>query len=125
MAGADPFVRRHGPYDLVFANILARPLCLMARDLALNLAPGGAAILAGLLDDAGTLGAGGASCAGIAAGTHGAAGAVDDDRGAEGLVTAGSGLNRSNGGVRNRAHRTCRRPEDIEMPSPRTPRPRR
>jgi ribosomal protein L11 methyltransferase len=45
----DPFVRGHGPYDLVFANILARPLCLMARDLALNLAPGGTAILAGLL----------------------------------------------------------------------------
>ena len=46
----DPFVRVHGPYDLVFANILARPLCLMARDLARNLAPGGTAILAGLLD---------------------------------------------------------------------------
>jgi ribosomal protein L11 methyltransferase len=45
----DPFVRGHGPYDLVFANILARPLCLMARDLAMNLAPGGAAVLAGLL----------------------------------------------------------------------------
>ena len=45
----DPFVRGHGPYDLVFANILARPLCLMARDLALNLASGGTAILAGLL----------------------------------------------------------------------------
>jgi ribosomal protein L11 methyltransferase len=45
----DPFVRGAGPYDLVFANILARPLCLMARDLALNLAPGGVAILAGLL----------------------------------------------------------------------------
>ncbi len=45
----DPFVRRNGPYDLVFGNILARPLCLMARDLALNLAPGGTAILAGLL----------------------------------------------------------------------------
>lgn len=45
----DPFVRAHGPYDLVFANILARPLCLMARSLALNLAPGGTAILAGML----------------------------------------------------------------------------
>jgi hypothetical protein len=45
----DPLVRAHGPYDLVFANILARPLCLMARDLALNLAPSGTAILAGLL----------------------------------------------------------------------------
>jgi ribosomal protein L11 methyltransferase len=45
----DPFVHGSGPYDLVFANILARPLCLMAKDLALNLAPGGTAILAGLL----------------------------------------------------------------------------
>jgi ribosomal protein L11 methyltransferase len=43
-------VRAAGPYDLVFANILARPLCRMARDLAQNLAPGGTAILAGLLD---------------------------------------------------------------------------
>jgi ribosomal protein L11 methyltransferase len=42
-------VRRNGPYDLVFANILARPLCAMARDLASNLAPGGTAILSGLL----------------------------------------------------------------------------
>lgn len=42
-------VRRPAPYDLVFANILARPLCAMARDLADHLAPGGAAILAGLL----------------------------------------------------------------------------
>jgi ribosomal protein L11 methyltransferase len=37
-------------FDLVFANILARPLCLMARHLAAHLAPGGTAILAGLLD---------------------------------------------------------------------------
>ena len=43
------FVRAHAPYDLVFANILARPLCAMARDLADHLAPGGTAILAGLL----------------------------------------------------------------------------
>lgn len=45
-----PWVRAGGPYDLVFANILARPLCRMARDLAANLAPGGTAILAGLLE---------------------------------------------------------------------------
>jgi ribosomal protein L11 methyltransferase len=44
-----PAVRRGGPYDLVFANILARPLCLMAHDLAQNLALGGTVILAGLL----------------------------------------------------------------------------
>jgi len=42
-------VREAGPYDLVFANILARPLCRMATGLARNLAPGGTAILAGLL----------------------------------------------------------------------------
>lgn len=40
---------RAGRYDLVFANILARPLCAMARDLTTHLAPGGTAILAGLL----------------------------------------------------------------------------
>ncbi|RBM09203.1 50S ribosomal protein L11 methyltransferase [Novacetimonas cocois] len=44
-----PAIRRHAPYDLVFANILARPLCAMAGDLARNLLPGGTAILAGLL----------------------------------------------------------------------------
>ena len=36
-------------HDLVFANILARPLMLMARDLARGVAPGGYAILSGLL----------------------------------------------------------------------------
>jgi ribosomal protein L11 methyltransferase len=42
-------VRGGRPYDLVFANILARPLARMARDLAAGLRPGGTAILAGLL----------------------------------------------------------------------------
>jgi ribosomal protein L11 methyltransferase len=42
-------IRAGAPYDLVFANILARPLCLMARDLAAHLAPRGIAILSGLL----------------------------------------------------------------------------
>jgi len=42
-------VRSGRPYDLVFANILARPLCAMARHLSAGLAPGGTAILAGLL----------------------------------------------------------------------------
>ncbi len=45
-----PAVRGAGPYDLVLANILARPLCRMAADLAAHLAPGGTVILAGLLD---------------------------------------------------------------------------
>ena len=40
---------RRDTYDLVCANILARPLALMARDLARALAPGGTAVLAGLL----------------------------------------------------------------------------
>jgi ribosomal protein L11 methyltransferase len=37
------------PYDLVLSNILARPLALLARDLARTLAPGGRAVLSGLL----------------------------------------------------------------------------
>ena len=41
--------RAGAPYDLVFANILARPLCAMASSLARHLAPGGRAILSGLL----------------------------------------------------------------------------
>jgi ribosomal protein L11 methyltransferase len=36
-------------FDLVLANILARPLALMAPDLARALAPGGVAVLSGLL----------------------------------------------------------------------------
>jgi ribosomal protein L11 methyltransferase len=39
---------RHG-YDLILANILARPLAVMAADLARHLAPGGHAVLSGLL----------------------------------------------------------------------------
>jgi len=42
-------VRERRPYDLVFANILARPLARMARDLAVALAPEGIAVLSGLL----------------------------------------------------------------------------
>ncbi|MGD7068716.1 50S ribosomal protein L11 methyltransferase [Acetobacter sp. AAB5] len=44
-----PAIWKAAPFDLVFANILARPLCLMAKDLARYLAPGGTVILAGLL----------------------------------------------------------------------------
>jgi ribosomal protein L11 methyltransferase len=46
---SSPELRRRG-FSLVFANILARPLCRMAKHLARALAPGGTAILAGLLD---------------------------------------------------------------------------
>jgi len=42
-------VKRNGPYDLILANILAEPLCRMAEDLKRHLAPGGVAILSGLL----------------------------------------------------------------------------
>ncbi len=45
-----PAIEHAAPYDLVFANILARPLTRMAKHLALHLAPGGTVILAGLLD---------------------------------------------------------------------------
>jgi ribosomal protein L11 methyltransferase len=50
---------RRGGYDLVFANILARPLMLMARDMARIAAPGGVTILSGLLrrQEAGVLAA--------------------------------------------------------------------
>lgn len=40
---------RRAHYDLILANILARPLALMARDLRGALAPDGLAVLAGLL----------------------------------------------------------------------------
>ena len=42
-------VRDAGPYDLVFANILARPLVMLAQDIRGALAPGGRAVLSGLL----------------------------------------------------------------------------
>ena len=42
-------VRDHGPYDLVFANILARPLVALTQPIKGALKPGGTAILSGLL----------------------------------------------------------------------------
>ncbi|MCY1669213.1 50S ribosomal protein L11 methyltransferase [Rhizobium sp. SL86] len=41
--------RRHGPFDLIIANILARPLIKMAPQLATHLSPGGDVILSGIL----------------------------------------------------------------------------
>lgn len=43
-------IHRAGPFDLVFANILADPLIAMAGALRRHLAPGGIAVLSGLLD---------------------------------------------------------------------------
>lgn len=44
-----PEVRGAGPYDLVFANILAPPLVALSQDIKTALKPGGLAILSGLL----------------------------------------------------------------------------
>ena len=45
----DRKVRQHGPYDLVFANILAPPLVALSQDIKTALSLGGVAILSGLL----------------------------------------------------------------------------
>lgn len=45
----DPLLRARAPYDLLIANILARPLIEMAPDFARSVAPGGSVVLAGLL----------------------------------------------------------------------------
>ena len=45
-----PRVRRLRPYDLILANILADPLIELAPALRAHLAPGGRAVLSGLLD---------------------------------------------------------------------------
>ncbi|KAA5607149.1 methyltransferase [Roseospira marina] len=45
----DRRVHAGGPYDLILANILARPLARMAPDAARVLAPGGRIVLSGLL----------------------------------------------------------------------------
>lgn len=44
-----PAVRAAGPYDVVVANILANPLKQMSGALTASLAPGGQAVLSGLL----------------------------------------------------------------------------
>ncbi len=45
----DARVRGHGPYDLVFANILAPPLVSLSQEIKTALRIGGVAILSGLL----------------------------------------------------------------------------
>lgn len=44
-------IAQAAPYDLIFANILARPLISLAGDLTRSLAPGGTLILSGLTLD--------------------------------------------------------------------------
>ena len=44
-----PAIRHRAPYDLVIANILAGPLITLAPDIGAATAPGGRAILAGLI----------------------------------------------------------------------------
>lgn len=44
-----PAIAARAPYDLIIANILAEPLISLADDIASNLAPGGHAILSGIL----------------------------------------------------------------------------
>ncbi|MEM6440238.1 MAG: 50S ribosomal protein L11 methyltransferase [Pseudomonadota bacterium] len=44
-----PLIRAGAPYELVFANILARPLKRLAPEISRLLRPGGTAILSGLL----------------------------------------------------------------------------
>jgi ribosomal protein L11 methyltransferase len=46
-----PLIAEQSPYDLIFANILAGPLMKLLPGIKANLAPGGHAILSGLLDE--------------------------------------------------------------------------
>lgn len=46
---AAPQLRRHAPYDLIIANILARPLVGLSYAIRRHLAPGGVCVLSGLL----------------------------------------------------------------------------
>ncbi|MBP6013033.1 MAG: 50S ribosomal protein L11 methyltransferase [Alphaproteobacteria bacterium] len=46
-----PLIAAHAPYDLIFANILAGPLMKLMPGIKATLAPGGHAILSGLLDE--------------------------------------------------------------------------
>jgi ribosomal protein L11 methyltransferase len=46
----NPVFASRGPFDLVVANILARPLMRLAPQMARHLAPGGSLVLSGILD---------------------------------------------------------------------------
>ncbi len=54
-----PVIRERGPYDLIAANILAKPLVQLAANLTEALEPGGTLVLSGFLrhQEAGVLGA--------------------------------------------------------------------
>jgi ribosomal protein L11 methyltransferase len=45
-----PAIRAGAPYDLIVANILARPLQALAQDVREHIRPGGRVVLAGLLN---------------------------------------------------------------------------
>jgi ribosomal protein L11 methyltransferase len=45
-----PVFAQKGPFDLIVANILARPLMRLAPEMARHLAPNGSLILSGILD---------------------------------------------------------------------------
>ncbi|BCH31874.1 ribosomal protein L11 methyltransferase [Mesorhizobium sp. L-8-10] len=45
-----PIFARRAPFDLIVANILARPLMRLAPEMAAHTAPGGALILSGILE---------------------------------------------------------------------------
>lgn len=44
-------VQKNAPYDVIFANILARPLIAMAPDMAKSLRIGGYAVISGFIDE--------------------------------------------------------------------------
>lgn len=44
-------VQNHAPYDVIFANILARPLIAMAEQMSQNLVKGGHAVISGFIDN--------------------------------------------------------------------------
>lgn len=47
---ADPKINQAGPFEVITANILAKPLCMMAANMKASLALRGYVILSGLLD---------------------------------------------------------------------------
>ena len=44
-------VQKNAPYDVILANILARPLIAMVKDMAKNLKIGGYAVISGFIDE--------------------------------------------------------------------------